>query len=184
MPQLLPATEARLTAQALEVFKIITETGISQEAACAKVGISREQFRHWISKNDEAIQEIRRNTNELYKRQIVMILSAQEKLLSNLIADAQSDNIDPKERLAILQYLDKRLEILSNQFNARGIEEDAAHNYLLQGPALKKGQSRLRGSTINVRPLPDGSVDVTTYHEGEIIDSQFLITTDENHDDQ
>jgi hypothetical protein len=167
----------RRIAQALEVMRLVAH-GATREAACKKVGITQGIYSHWIAHGEEAVDALRRVNNEIQRSQMEMILTSQMKALDRLLQDLAADNLEPRDRLAIMAYLDKRLDILSREHSAQGEAEDIAAAYLT-GPKLIPGKSRLRGATVNVSPRPDGSVDITTYKEGEIVEGHYVEGDDE-----
>jgi hypothetical protein len=177
MGRLSKVLEGRRIAQTIEVMRLMAG-GASQDAACKKVGISKKTYQYWIASGEEAVEALRRVNNEIQRSQMEMILTTQKKALELLLQDVVSPDTDPRDRLAILAYLDRRLDALTREHSAQGQSEDAAAAYLT-GPKLIPGQSRLRGATVNVNPRPDGSVDITTYKAGEIVEGHFVDHEDE-----
>lgn len=166
------AIEIKRISQAGQVL-VLMASGSTQVGACRKVGIDVQTFRYWLRKSEESLTELRKLADEISREEMAMILLAQEDLTEKLIADATKDNADPKMRLDIKRYLDARLEKIGGDLKAQGKAEDAAADYLA-GPQLKEGESRFKPSTVNISPKPDGSIDVTTFVEDDIVDAHFV----------
>jgi hypothetical protein len=164
--------QGKRIAQALEVMRMMAN-GTPRAEACEKVGIAPKVYEYWIARSEEAVDALRRVNNEVQRAQIEMILISQKQALEKLLQEVVTDDLATRDRLAIMAYLDRKLDVLSRIHNAQGQNEDAAAAYLT-GPQLIPGQSRLRGATVNVSPRPDGSVDITTYKDGEVVEGQFV----------
>lgn len=173
MPALTEQTQMLRVAQALEVFKRIA-AGLTQEQACTEVGISVAMYRHWIATADEAIEAARKLAAALQRQQLFDALSAQQQGLDLMIADLLSAELEARDRLAIMKYLDDRIDQLERKFGTQSQTEDAALNYL-KGPQLKRGDSRVghrAAATINVSTRADGSVDITTFRDPDVIEGE------------
>jgi len=161
-------TQASRIAEAMQVHTLVC-AGISLANACKKVGITPDIYYRWINvAGDDSIQAIRSVVETSLQRQLLLILEQQEEGLRKMLGEMTDNKTSPGERLAIIAYVNTRLEKLAEKITAQAKTEDAALQYL-SGPTLSKGQSRSR--TINIATRSDGSVDITTYQNVDIIDA-------------
>jgi len=169
MPKLTETMKHIRQGQARDVLLLMSQSGLTQEEACRQVGISQDQLYRWAAVAEESLEEIRKMAVDFQKQLLLNLLSIKNTLMANIATDAMSENADPKDRIAAYNLIAKEIESLERQFGANTNTEDNAANYL-KGPNLKHVPSRTRAAVINVNPLPDGSVDITTYSRQNMID--------------
>lgn len=171
------ATEAKRVSQTGQVLTLMA-SGHTQIGACRKIGIDVQAFRYWLRKSDDSLTVLRKLGDEIAREEMASILLTQLNITERLIEVATATNTedskapDPKLQLDIKKYLDGRLEKLGGDLRAQGRAEDAAADYLA-GPKLTESESRFHPNTVNISPKPDGSFDVTTLNESEIVDAEF-----------
>ncbi|MFC1997233.1 hypothetical protein ACFLXI_06460 [Chloroflexota bacterium] len=91
-------------------------------------------------------------------RQLALILRNQFDILERVIQDAFADTTTPRQRLAIYQYLTKRMDDLeetmhANSGNASEIDE------LLKGSKLVQAESRFSASVKEIPLRRTGQTD-------------------------
>ena len=173
MPNLTPATKSVRVAQALEVLKLM-HVGHSQAEACELVGMSPDMFRHWIGSGDEAIIALGSLIQAVEREELALINTTKVAILDKLLARLTDDSpVETSDLIKAIQYLDKRSDDLSPRHGAASDVESNARKYL-KGPKLKQAKSKFgqTSTTVNVRPREDGSVDITTFREEDIIDAE------------
>ena len=161
MPKLTKATEAKRIAQAIHAMKLMTD-GMSKTEACENAGISKSQYYRWLKKGKETIESIRCMTNEIQRVEIAEILAARLSMTRQLIADALADETSVADLIKAYKVLNQRFEQLTRVHNAAGHTEDDALKYL-QGPTLKKGESRFSASRMNINHRANDALDVATF---------------------
>ena len=129
------------TTQALQVIKFSQE-GMTVSQACREVGIARSSFYYFVYKNPDAIasfQELERATN---LREIALILANNVDILELFIQDALANTTKPRDRLAIMKYMNERMDELEEklQFYSRPDYGDLRN--MLTGPKLVEETSR------------------------------------------
>ena len=129
------------TTQALQVIKFSTE-GMTVSQACREVGIARSSFYYFIEQNPDAIagfQELEKATN---LREIALILANKVDILELFIQDALANTTKPRDRLAIMKYMNERMDELEEklQFYSRPDYGDLRN--MLTGPKLVEETSR------------------------------------------
>jgi len=175
MPNLTPVTESVRVAQALEVMALMHQ-GHSQKDACAEVGMSVGTFRRWIASGDEAIEALSQLIKTVEKEEIAMITTTKVAVLKKLLTRLTDESpMDTADLIKALQYLDKRSDDLAPRHGAASASEANARDYL-SGPKLLQADSKMgqASTTVNVRPRDDGSVDITTIREADIIEGEEI----------
>lgn len=138
------------------------------------VGISPDMFRHWIGSGDEAILALGNLIQSVEREELALINTAKIAILDKLLARLTDESpLKTSDLIKAIQYLDKRSDDLSPRHGAASDVEANARKYL-KGPKLKQAESKFgqTGTTVNVRPRDDGSVDITTFREEEILDAE------------
>jgi hypothetical protein len=132
--------------------------------ALTRVGISKATYYRWFAKGIEARDLLAQAKQELEMIEYADIVISKGEVLRTLISDALDKNTFASDRLAILQYLDSKLDHLSNVHRASDTSAD-----FLQGINLEPGISSHRDVTIEV-----GGVKINiSGKSGEILESQF-----------
>jgi hypothetical protein len=153
----------------LRIDQILTimnfmKTGDSLETALKLVGISKATYYRWFAKGLEAKDLLAQAKQELEMIEYADIIISKGEVLRTLIKDALSSNTFASDRLAILQYLDSKLDHLSNVHRASDTSAD-----FLQGISLEPGVSSHRDVTIEV----DGVKINISGKSGDILEGQF-----------
>lgn len=142
----------------MQVLVLISE-GYSVDDACEEIGITERQYRHWIRKGDDTIEALREMIIESERIQLADITAARTIAIQRII-----DEIPNTARAIDLIAIDSHLRMiqreLEDRHGAHGVGDEAAKDFLLNGPKLQKSPSRMYGPSINVKPQPDGSVDI------------------------
>lgn len=166
MPNLSTETVALRQAQVLEIMALIKNENISQTEACERKGVSVDTFRRWVTSDPDALTALRSLIEAVEREQTLLIASAQNSIVQDLLGKLNGDT-EIGELIAALKYLDKRQDELVARQNLVAPNEKSAQEYL-QGPKLEKASSRM-----TVKANDDGSVDITTYSEPEIVDAEL-----------
>jgi hypothetical protein len=174
MAQLTEETKVIRVAQTHEVMTHMY-AGMTQKDACELVGMSPDTFRRWlIACKDDVVEGLSQLISILQKEQIATIASSRMAILNNLMERAIEGPIDTKDLLAIYKITGDELKELAASQGTTSRNEARAAEYLT-GPKLIEAKSRMGGeeTTVNVRPLPDGSIDITTKALERIEEGQF-----------
>jgi hypothetical protein len=159
MAALTEATQAKQIEKALEVLAILTSSPkMTQKKACDQVGITPTTYRKWIAQSHEAITAFRETIREVERVELAQILIAKEAITEKLIADGLAKYTDPMARLAIVVYLDRRLDQLAERH--RSVDVDEISN-ILSGPKMEKGENRFGATTdLVIQADGDGGVNI------------------------
>jgi hypothetical protein len=122
------------TNQALEVIQRSTE-GMSIVQACKEIGISRSTFYYFTSRNPDAIASFQEMQHVAAMQQFALILDNHFETLHKVIQEGLADTTKPKQRLAILEYLDKKMADLSDRLGAHDTQNSSNVDFLV-GPNL------------------------------------------------
>ncbi len=134
---------------ALQVIQHMND-GMTVVAACKEVGIPRSTFYDVVKKNPEAVTEYQDIVDANYRHQLGLILFHKTEILEKVIEDGLSDNIAPRERLAIYKALNE-LEIgLTDTLRIESQAAAEAHEFLKQGPVTSHKVSRLTATQTSV----------------------------------
>ena len=171
MPNLSLETEAQRQLQAMQVFSLMVQKNISQEEACDEIGISVDTYRRWMTKDPNAIPALRSIIEALQKEQTFLVASKKLEITKSLMGKLDGD-AEVAELIAGLKYLDSLEERNVDNLNMVAPNEKAAQEYLT-GPELQKAKSRMAATTMNVKANDDGSLDITTYREEEVLEGDF-----------
>lgn len=168
MAKLLPETEAQRIAATLQVLRLISD-GHTVRDACEKAEISERQYRYWLKSGGTFIEDMRTVIAESERVMLAEVTSARTVALERIIemahhSDSLSDMIKADQHL---HYLQRELE---DRHGAHGVGDDRAKEFILTGPKLETSKSR---QTLNIKPLDDGSIDVTVETPANVIDAEF-----------
>jgi len=173
MPNLSALTKQQRICQAAQVLILIAQDNMTVDEACTHVGINRQIYYHWLKEGQDAISEFFTLRDGYQRMTYAGILVAQYNAVLEMLREVREPTTKPTDRVTVMKYLDEVRKEIEEDFRAQGALDDTAANYL-QGPQVTKAQSRLRANTVNVAPLPDGSIDITTYTEPDIVDSHII----------
>ncbi|KKK80564.1 hypothetical protein LCGC14_2822230 [marine sediment metagenome] len=174
----LELTQAIRLGAVIEVKRLMALAGLSKEQACDKANITPGQYKYWIETLPHDVGMIREMIFEVERKELAMLVKGREVLLETFLAQMLQRVIegayiaDPVKFWMIVDGLQKRIEDLKHDHQADMGSEQEAQKFLLDGPKREKGESKLgsrfdkdgeiiEGTTVNVRPLPDGSIDLT-----------------------
>jgi hypothetical protein len=173
--KLTETTQATRILQAMMVLQQITR-GVDKATACESNGLSVWQFDEWMSSENSAITQLQTSIVEAERIRLAQIVNAQAIILDKLIDTVTIPGYaDQDIQLKVLKYLDK----LRNELEVKhGVQShtDDAQEYELQGPNTRIEKSQmavqheLSRSVVNLKPMPDGSVDVSMQTPITIID--------------
>ena len=108
--------------------------------ACQEAGISRSTFYYFTSRNPDAIASFQDMQLVAAAQQFALILDNQIEILELVIQDGLADTTKPRQRVAILKQLDKRLAELFELLRSHNPSGDADGDFLT-GPTLVPGKS-------------------------------------------
>jgi hypothetical protein len=178
MPELTPVLEAARVAQAIAVLRLITYDGKTVIDACAEVGISERQYRFWLARGETAIDEFKESISALERVKLSQLTVANDAILDRIMTLAQTDG-RLQDVIAASKHLIEVQHELEGRYGATGIGDIAAKEFMLSGPKTSKQPSKT-GTTINIAPRRDGSIDVTIPgNDEDIIEGEL---TDESKD--
>lgn len=160
MPKLSELSKAKRVDQALQVLALLSQnTKLTQDKACAQVGMDPQAYRYWITQSHEAIQAFQDTIHEVERLEMAHILMSKEQIIAKLLTDALAKYTDPLARLAILQYLDNRIDVLADRHRATNID---GVTDILGGPELAPGENRFghMNEDLVITQSPDGGVNI------------------------
>jgi len=168
MAKLLPETEAQRIASTIQVLRLISD-GHTVEDACEKSSISPRQYRYWLKKSPEFIDDMRTVIAESERVMLAEVTSARTVALQRIIEMAHhSDSL--QDMIKADQHLRDIQRELEDRHGAHGVGDEAAKEFILTGPKLKTSKSR---QTLNIKPLDDGSIDISVERNNDILDAEF-----------
>ncbi len=141
-------------ARALEVVRLMTTEGLTQEQACQQAGITPETFRRYRDEDPEGLQFFQELLAQTTRNALAMVLSNRGTILQRLIDDALAETTKPGERVAIFRAMEKHLRELAEEARLNSGDAGAAED-VLGGPSLSPAQSRFsisqEGSTTTIK---------------------------------
>lgn len=127
--------------KALEVLSLLMHNPrMTQEKACANVGISKNTFYKWIATQDDALISFEQARSEIERNELSAYLIAKSAVVSGFIQDAMKPEVPISERIKALEHIEKRVEHLSQRYHTVDIQ---AEQDLLSGPKQTPGTSNL-----------------------------------------
>jgi hypothetical protein len=125
--------------QALQVIHLMT-TGMTQVEACKHVGIPRSTF-YLITSHEPEILHTAQEVHQAHLRdQYEELLVQRSALLLRLVEDGLNPKTKPRDRIAILKFLDLVLGELSENIKRHERSEPDLKS-LFTGPTLLPGRS-------------------------------------------
>lgn len=161
----LSTRESLRVEQVLGIWLSIIE-GQSLTDALAEADVSKATYYRWLPKAKEAkeILDQAKQTVELIS--YADILATKNRILAQLLTDALAPITEPKDRLAILSYLDGRTDLLRERNRPESETPD-----FLDGPILTEAESRVLGGgvfdvtiqkdQITIKTNPQDVIDIT-----------------------
>jgi hypothetical protein len=175
MVDLTEQTQAARYLQAMIALQMIIR-GENKAKACEVSGISLWQFDEWIAKDNIAIEMLQNDIAEAERIRLTALANAQAVLLSRLVENVTMPGYaDHDMQLKVLKYVDKLRNDLETKHGVHS-QSDDAKEYQLHGPKTRVEDSKMAvkhemsRSTVNIKTMPDGSVDLTLPHQSTIID--------------
>jgi len=157
----------------IKVFALIAR-GSTIVRACEQVGITPAVYKNFLVDNPESVMVIQKAISAMERVNLASIATARSRVLDRLIAaiDDQGEMaLSPRALVEVDTYL-RSMQAEIEEKHGAGVREDlAAQKFLLTGPTLQKAQSRSPGTTVNIKPQSDGSIDVTLMKALDIIDA-------------
>jgi hypothetical protein len=175
MSELTEQTQAARYLQAMLALQMIIR-GDSKQHACETNGLSVWQFDEWIAKDNVAIEMLQEDIAEAERIRITALANAQSILLARLVDNVTTPGYaDHDMQLKVLKYVDKLRGELETKHGVHS-QSDDAKEYQLHGPKTRVEDSKMAvkhemsRSTVNIKTMPDGSVDLTIPTPTKIID--------------
>jgi len=175
MVDLTEQTQAARYLQAMLALQMII-WGDTKSHACEVNGLSVWQFDEWIAKDNVAIEMLQEDIAEAERIRITALANAQAVLLTRLVDNVTMPGYaDHDMQLKVLKYVDKLRGDLETKHGVHS-QSDDAKEYQLHGPKTRVEDSKMAvklemsRSTVNIKTMPDGSVDLTIPTPTKIID--------------
>jgi hypothetical protein len=174
MNKTLTKRQSGQTKKMIQVFALIAR-GSTIQQACAQVNIDQRTYRNWLVENPESVMVIQKAISAMERVNLASIATARSRVLERLITAIDTEGemaLSPRALLEIDGYLGAIQREIEEKHGA-GVREDLkAKEFLLTGPTLQRATSRVPGTTVNIKPQSDGSVDVTLMKAVDIIDAE------------
>jgi hypothetical protein len=154
--------------KAVEVLRLLTTMPrMTQEKACANVGIDPKTYRKWIATQDEALISFEQARVEIERNELSTYLIAKNAIVNGLVADAMKPGVPISERIKALQHIEKQITDLSDRYHTVDVQ---AEQDLLNGPSQEFGTSKL-ANRVRVEEHENETI-VRIKDKPEIIDAQ------------
>lgn len=161
--------DAEMISKALDVLHLlVTNPRMTQEKACANIGISQPAYRKWISTQEEALISFEQARQEIEREQLSRYLISKRAIVDQLLNDAMKSGVSITERLKALDHVEKRIDELSDAYHH--IDVDAEKD-LLSGPNQIPGTSKLANRVL-VENDENGTTTITVKKAPDIINLQ------------
>ena len=134
---------------ALQVIQHMND-GMTVVDACKEVGIPRSTFYDVVKKNPVAVTEYQEIVEGNARHQLGLILFHKNEILQKVIDDGLSENIAPRERLAIYKALNELEGRLTDALRIESQAAAEAHEFLRQGPVTSHKVSRLTATQTSI----------------------------------
>jgi hypothetical protein len=134
-----PAKNSRANL-AIQVIKH-TNNGLTVVDACKEVGLPRSSFYDIVKRNPQIIVDYQEIINKVEFQELMMILITQTEALEKVLQAALDATTSPKDRLAIVKYMDEKENELRKKFAKSSPPKDSARDFLT-GPATRRIQPR------------------------------------------
>lgn len=131
--------EAVQISRALQVLQMLANNPrMTQKDACAHVGISVPTYKKWIATQDSALITFEQARQEIERNEFAKYLVTKSAISDKLVSDAMKPDVSITERIKALEFIEKKLEDLSNRYHTVDVE---AEQELLTGPQQELGTS-------------------------------------------
>jgi hypothetical protein len=142
--------------------------GTPVEKALDDAKISKSTYYRWLPKAKEVKEVLDEAKQAIELQSYHDIVATKNRVLTQLLKDGLAPLTEPKDRLAILQYLDGRSDLLRERNRPESEIPD-----FLDGPKLESAESRIVGSgmfdlsiskegdEITIKQKPADVIDVT-----------------------
>jgi CRP-like cAMP-binding protein len=131
-------------AKVVEVFSsMYDDPNMTQIAACERAGISTSTFRRWVKESPDLVDAIRAFIEASTKQSLLNITVQREAYINKLLDDALAKDTEPAQRVKIVELLEALRKEDGRQLHAEPGQEEAARDFMAQGPKRKPGSSRL-----------------------------------------
>lgn len=139
MTQSLSAHEAQQINKALQVLQLLASNPrMTQDKACANVGISAPTYRKWIATQESALASFEEARVEVERNEFATYLVTKTAISNKLVADAMKQDVSITERIKALEFIERKLDEFSNRYHTVDVE---AEQELLSGPKQIPGRS-------------------------------------------
>lgn len=173
MPAITVTTEKVREGQALQVLVLrMLHSDMSVDSACEEVGITRNMFYRWVTRGTNTIDSLRQIISDSQRANLVDITIARRHGVEAMTKLIVSSDVEPKDRLSILKYLDEIGDKLQESHHARPGIEDEAHKFLKKGPTIRQKKSRLAAS-VEIRQDEEGGLTVDVLREEDVLEAEF-----------
>jgi hypothetical protein len=168
MPKLTAIQSANRIETVLAVWELVI-SGESLGDSLKQHGMSDSTYRRWLPSALEARDILDRAKQDVELIAYSDILATKNRVLRMLLQDALDSLTEPKDRLAILMYLDTQSDVLRDR-NRPSIERPE----FLDGPNLIEAESKVLGGGVFDVTIRKDSIQIKstppTIIDGEIID--------------
>lgn len=143
--------------------------GMDPQQACRQAGVPHYTYRRWVIDNPESIRIMEKTISAMEREALMEITHAASTLLTQIVGLSTRTDLPPRTQLDVHRYLEGMKEDLVSKQGTGTREDIRAKEFLLTGPKTHKAESRT--TTVNIKPMADGSVDVTVMKAEDIIDA-------------
>jgi hypothetical protein len=167
MTQSLTMNKIAKNNQIFKVYKNLAD-GMDTQEACRRAGVPYSRYKRWIAENPESIRVISKTIATIERQQLMDVFHASTNILNNLITLSTNTELPPRTQMELHRYLSSIAEKIEYEGGGGAHEDINAKEFLLTGPKTHKAESR---TTVNIKPMADGSIDVTVMKAEDIIDA-------------
>ena len=130
--------------------------------------VKYDTYRLWVIDNPETIQAMQKTISAIERVSLMEISHAANNMLASIVTLADNpQDLPPRTRMELHAYLKELGGEIEEKHGAGTREDIKAKDFLLTGPKTRHAEKK---ATVNIKPLDDGSVDVTVIKEEDIID--------------
>jgi len=127
--------------KAMQVYKqLLCNPEMTQAQACTNIGIDPKTYRKWIATQDEALNLFEQTRIEQERIEFSEYLTKKTAIIISMIDDAMKSDVSITERIRVLEYIDERIEELSDRYHTVDVETEKD---FLSGPKQVPGISRM-----------------------------------------
>jgi ACT domain-containing protein len=107
-----------------------THAGMKVKDACQAVGLPKSSFYYILAQNEKAVAELQEQLIGDVRVRLANIIGNRLELLEKVSADALDDKTKPRDRLAILKYLDSMMDKITQKLSIDNSAEMDASEFL------------------------------------------------------